>query len=66
MPEHVIVTLPNGNKKTGTIGYRRYAPPDFKRVDAYSIILDEKRNAPRYTGSMFAAYQVKLIDKEST
>lgn len=43
----------------GTINYRRMAPPDFKRVEAYSVILDSKKDDPGYAGTIRLAESVK-------
>jgi len=61
MHERVKVLLCNGQVKHGVIIAKRYAPPEFNKVEAYSVLLDEKRHMLGYAGSMFPSHQVTIL-----
>jgi len=52
------VLTPQGE---GVIVFVRNGPPDYNTPEAVSVILDSKRNAIGYSGTMFLAKEVKPI-----
>jgi hypothetical protein len=47
----------------GAIAYARMAPPDYSTAEAYSVVLDDQRNRPGYTSTLFAAEFVTADDR---
>jgi hypothetical protein len=47
----------------GTVAFQRLAPPDYTEAVAVSVCLDNKMHDPAYSGTIFSAYQVKILDK---
>lgn len=45
--------------KSGRINYKRMAPPDYRRAQAYSVVLDERAADPAYRGNIFQASDVR-------
>lgn len=52
---------------SGRVGYLRMAPPDYRAIEAVSVVLDDRRHLPGYRGTIFAASDVRaaLAGKES-
>lgn len=50
--------------KSGTVVYRRMAPPTFSKAEAYSVVLDERRDVPGYTGTIFSAQDVSALKED--
>lgn len=46
----------------GKISHWRYGAPDYLRIEAYSVILDKRKNDFGYSGTMFPAKDVKPQD----
>lgn len=46
----------------GTVAYQRMAPPEFKQPAAVSIALDDRRNEPNYTGTVFRAEEIGQVE----
>lgn len=45
--------------KPGMVVYTRMAPPDFSKVMAVSVFLDERARDLSYSGTIFPASKVK-------
>lgn len=50
------------NGKLGTVVYIRFAPPSFNQILALSITLDERKENPGYTGTMFSVDDVNHLE----
>ena len=49
----------------GTVAYVRMAPPDYREVEAVSVVLDGIRDRwPNYTGSTFPVDKVSVTPRE--
>lgn len=59
----VRVSTPLGS---GVVESTRNGPPDFSKPVAVSVILDEMRGRPRYTGTIFHVNLVELCDEYCT
>jgi hypothetical protein len=46
----------------GTVAWRRMAHPDFIRVEAYVVILDDRLYDPAYTGTAMRAGAVTRLE----
>lgn len=49
------VTTPLG---PGTVAYQRMAPPTYSVPEAVSVVLDDRRLRPGYSGTIFPAAEV--------
>lgn len=50
--------------KSGSVAFVRMAGPSYSSPQAYSVVMDDKKSRAGYTGSMYAAKDVKAL-KES-
>jgi len=57
------VTLKSGAVVMGDIVSKRYAPPNFAKVAAYSIMLDSKKGKLNYHGSVFGVDMVEVANE---
>jgi hypothetical protein len=48
----------NTPKGIGKVLYVRMAPPSYSEVASVSVILESKKNDPKYTGSIFSAQDI--------
>lgn len=53
------VSTPKG---PGNVAYVRMAPPDYARPAAVSVVLDATRHTLGYTGTIFAATDVRATE----
>lgn len=45
----------------GSVAYVRMAPPTYSQPEAVSVVLDDRKRRPGYTGTIFAAAEVKVV-----
>jgi len=63
LPQGARVRTPLG---AGRVAYVRLRPPDFREVDAVSVVLDSRRHDLSYAGTIFAADGIRKDDQEDS
>lgn len=60
MPTYMKGTRVLAKEKPGTVQYVRFGPPNFNMPEAYSVMLDDRRDKPGYAGTMYPASDVTM------
>ena len=49
--------------QAGTVGSVRFAPPDFRTIQAVSVMIDEHQNRLLYAGTVYAPADLELVEE---